>query len=43
MKATEQYLPVVLLIYYAIQGDSSFWVWFMQLLGVDGLIDKHYF
>ena len=25
MKATEQYFPVVL-FYYAVQGDSNFWV-----------------
>ena len=27
MKATEQYFPVVLSVYYAVQGGSNFWVW----------------
>ena len=27
MKATEQYFPAVLHVYYAVQGGSNFWVW----------------
>ena len=26
MKATEQYFPVVLTVYYVVQGASNFWV-----------------